>query len=123
MAYRRDSLKNAEALKEAQVKVLQYFKLGTEKKLTDSTPSKIWLSEKAKLMGLTLKEENLKNLPDAPKDLVFDLSNLSLLDGWSKNLEEMPSFSIEYIDSYSQKISTAVLSKSKKVMKHFCRGE
>ena len=123
MAYRRDPLKNAEALKEAQVKVLQYFKPGTEKKLTDSTPSKIWLSEKAKLMGLTLKEENLKNLPDAPKDFVFDLSNLSLFDGWSKNLEEIPSFSIEYIDSYSQKISTAVLSKSKKVMKHFCRGE
>ena len=64
MAYRRDSLKNAEALKQAQVKVLQYFKLGTEKKLTDSTPSKIWLSKKAKLMGLTLKEENLKNLKE-----------------------------------------------------------
>ena len=35
----------------------------------------------------------------------------------------MPSFSIEHIDSYSQKINTAVLSKSKKVMKHFRRGE
>ena len=46
-----------------------------------------------------------------------------MIDGWSKSLEGMPSFSIEHIDSYSQKISTAFLSKSKKVMKHFCRGE
>ena len=40
-----------------------------------------------------------------------------------KSLEGMPSFSIEHIDSYSQKINTDVLSKSKKVMKHFLRGE
>ena len=35
----------------------------------------------------------------------------------------MPSFAIEHIDSYSQKINTAALLKSKKVMKHFHRGE
>ena len=29
--YRGDSLKNAETLKETQIKVLQYFKLGKEK--------------------------------------------------------------------------------------------
>ena len=74
-------------------------------------------------MGLTLKKENLKNLPNAPNDFAFDLSNLSLIDGWSKSLEGMTSFSIEHIDSYSQKINTAVLSKSKKVMKHFRRVE
>ena len=123
MTYRGDPLKNAETLKEAQVKVLQYFKLGTEKKLVDPTPNKIWLSKKAKLMGLSLKKENLKNLPNAPKDFAFDLSNLSLIDGWSKSLKGVPSFSIEHIDSYSQKINTAVLSRSKKVMQHFRRGE
>ena len=31
LTYRADSLKNVETLKEAQVKVLQYFKPGTEK--------------------------------------------------------------------------------------------
>ena len=112
MTYRGDSLKNVETLKEAQVKVLQYFKLEKEKKLID--PKKIWLSKKAKLMGLTLKKENLKNLPNASKDFVFDLSNLSLTDGWSKRLDRMPSFCIEHIDTYSQKINTIVLSKSKK---------
>ena len=114
LTYRGDSLKNVETLKEAQVKVLQYFKLGTEKKLIDPTPNKIWLSKKAELMDLTLKKENLKTLPNAPKDFVFDLSNLRLVDGWSKSPEGMPSFSIEHIDSYSQKINTAVLSKPEK---------
>ena len=64
-------------------------------------------------MGLTLKKENLKHLPNASKDFVFELSNLSLVDGWSKSLERMPSFSIEHTDSYSQKVNTAVLSKFK----------
>ena len=74
-------------------------------------------------MGLTLKKENLKNLPNTPNDFAFDLSNLSLIDVWSKSLEGMPSFSIEHIDSYSQKFNTAVLSKSEKVMKLFRQGE
>ena len=85
---------------------MQYFKLGAVKKLIDPTPNKIWLSNKAKLMVLTLKKENLKNLPNPLKDFVFNLSNVSLIDGWSKSLEGMPSFFIEYIDSYSQKMNT-----------------
>ena len=89
LTYRGDSLKNVETLKEAQFKVLQYFKLRTEKKLIDPTANKIWLSKKGKLMSLTLKKENLKNFPNAPKDFVFDLSNLSLIDGWSKSIGEM----------------------------------
>ena len=66
MKYRGDSLKNAETLREAQVKALQYLKLGTEKKFIDPTSNKIWLRKKAKLMGLTLKKENFKNLLNAP---------------------------------------------------------
>ena len=119
LTYRGDSLKNVGTLNEDQVKVLQYFKLVTGKKLINPTPNKIWLSKNAKLMGLTLKKENFKNLSNAPKDFPFDLSNLSLIDGWSKSLEGMPSFCVDHIDSYSQKINTVVLSKSKKVMKHF----
>ena len=119
MTCRENSLKNVETLKEAQVKVLQYFKLETEKKLIDPTPNKMWLSKKAKLMSLTLKKENLKNLPNAPKDFVFDLSDLSLIDGCSKSYEGMPSFFIEHIDSYSQKINTVVLSNSKKSEERF----
>ena len=42
-----------------------------------------------------------------------------MIDGWSESLEGIPSFSIEYIESKN----TAVLSKSKKAMKHFRLGE
>ena len=52
------------------MKVLQYFKLWTEKELIDPTPNKMWLGNKAKLMGLTLKKENLKNLPNSSEDFV-----------------------------------------------------
>ena len=48
---------------------------------------------------------------------------LILTDDWSKSSKGMPSFAIDHIDSYSQKINTAALLKSKKVMKHFHRGE
>ena len=68
------------------------------------------LSKKAKLMDLTLKKENLKNLPNVPTDFVFDLSKLSLIEG----LEGMPSFSIERIDSYSQKDKYCCFIKVKK---------
>ena len=72
-------------------------------------------------MGLTLKKKNLKNLRNALKDFVFDLPSLSLVNGWSKIFEELPSFSIKNIGSYSLK--KLLFSKSKKVKKHFRRGE
>ena len=52
LTYRGDLLQNVQTLKKAQFKVLQFFKLGTEKKLIHPTPNNIWLSKKAKLMGL-----------------------------------------------------------------------
>ena len=72
------------------------------------------VKQESQINGFTLKKETLKKLCNAPKDFVFDLSNLSLIDGWSKSLDRMPSFSIEHIDIYSQNINTTVLSKSKK---------
>ena len=63
-------------------------------------------------MGLTLKKKNLKNLRNALKDFVFDLPSLSLVNGWSKIFEELPSFSIKNIGSYSLK-KTAVFKVQK----------
>ena len=117
LTYRGDSLKNVESLKEAQVNIFQYFKLGPEKKLIYPTPNKIWLNKKA---NLTLKKKILKNLSNAPKDFVFDLSNLSSIDGWSKRLE---GFLLNILTIIHKKTNTAVSSKSKKVKKHFPRGE
>ena len=101
-------MKNVKTLKEAQVNILQYFKLGPEKKLIDPTPNKIWLNKKA---NLTLKKKILKNLSSAPKDFVFDLSNLSSIDGWSKSLE---GFLSNILTIIHKKTNTAVSSKSKK---------
>ena len=70
-------------------------------------------------MCLTLKKENLINLSNAPKDFVFDLSNLSLIDDWSKRLEGMSLFFIEHIDSYYQKNIYCCFIKVKKTEETF----
>ena len=63
LMYRGDSLKNVKTLKEAQVQSIAILQARDRKKLIDPIPNKILLSKKAKLMGLTLKKEHLKNLP------------------------------------------------------------
>ena len=70
LMYRRDSLKNLETLKDAKVKILQYFRLRTENKLIDQTPNKMFLIKKAKLMDLNLGKEYLSNLPNTPTFLI-----------------------------------------------------
>ena len=54
LLYRGDILKGIVNLKDAQVKVLQYF--STEHKLYDPTSSKIWLPQNKQLMRITLKK-------------------------------------------------------------------
>ena len=50
LLYRGDTLKGIANFRDAQVKFLQYFKQRTEQKLYDPTPSKKWLSKKARMM-------------------------------------------------------------------------
>ena len=64
--YRRDPLKNVKILKEAKVKIIQYFRLRTEKKFIDQTPIKAFLMKKAKLMDLSLGKQNLNNFSNTP---------------------------------------------------------
>ena len=47
LLYRGDTLKGTANLRDAQVKVLQYFKQRTKQKLYDPTPNKKWLSKKS----------------------------------------------------------------------------
>ena len=56
LLYRGDTLKGIANLRDAPVKVLQYFKQRTEQKLYDPNPNKKWLSKKARMMGMTLKK-------------------------------------------------------------------
>ena len=47
LLYRGDTLKGTANLRDAQVKVLQYFKQRTKQKLYDPTPNKKWLPKKS----------------------------------------------------------------------------
>ena len=56
LLYRGDTLKGNANVRDAQLKVVQYFKQGTKQKLYDPIPNKKWLSKKARMMGTTLKK-------------------------------------------------------------------
>ena len=52
-------------------------------------PNKKWLSQKAQMMGLTLKTNTLKDMPNIPKDFEYELTNLNSVVGWSKSLDSL----------------------------------
>ena len=67
LLYRGDTLKGTANLRDAQVKVLQYFKQRTKQKLYDPTPNKKWLSKKVQMMGMTLKKKYFKGYATCTK--------------------------------------------------------
>ena len=123
LLYRGDTLKGIANLRDAQVKVLQYFKQRTEQKLYDPTPNKKWLSEKVQIMGMTLKSNTLKDMPNIQKDFEYELTNLNSVVDWNKSLDGFPQFSVENIEKYANMVTAGVLSKSTIIKKHFSRGE
>ena len=123
LLYRGDTLKGIADLRDAQVKILQYFKQRTEQKLYDLTPNKKRQSEKARMMGMTLKKNTLKDMPNIPKEFEYELTNLNSVVGWSRSLDGLPQFSLENIEKYADMVPTGVLSKSTVVKKHFSRGD
>ena len=123
LLYRGDTLKGIANLGNSRVKVLQYFKQRTGQRLYDTTPNKKWPSKKARMMGMTLKKNALKDMPHVPKDFEYELTNLNSVVSWSKNLDALPQFSAENIEKYANIVTAGVLSKSTVVKKHFSRGE
>ena len=75
------------------------------------------------MMGMTLKTNTLKDMPNIPKDFEYELINLNSVVGWSKRLDGLPQFSVENIEKYANMVTAGVLSKSTVVKKHFSRGE
>ena len=112
LLYRGDTLKGTANLRDAQVKVLQYFKQRTKQKLYDPTPNKKWLSKKVRMMGMTLKKNTLKDMPHVPKDFEYELTNLNSVVGWSKSLDGLPQFSVENIEKYADIVTAGELSRS-----------
>ena len=108
LLYRGDTLKGIADLKDAQVKILQYFKQRTEQKLYDLIPNKKRQSEKARMMGMTLKKNTLKDMPNIPKDFEYELTNLNSVVGWSRSLDGLPQFSLENIEKYADMVTAEV---------------
>ena len=107
--YRGDTLKDIANLRDAQVKVLQYFKQRAEQKLYDPTPNKKWPSKKARMMGITQKKNTLKDMSHVPKDFEYELKNLNSVVGWSKSLDGLPQFSVENIEKYANSNCRSVI--------------
>ena len=103
--------------------MLHYYKLGSENRLVDPTPDKIWLKKKAQSMGLTLFESPaLPALLSVHTAFHCDMANLDNSDGWPKSLNGIPRFTADKIEKHFERVNAAVTSKSSIVKKHFSRG-
>lgn len=124
LIYRGDTLRNLESLRDFQVRVLHYHKIGTHSYICDPTPEKKLLKRKAESMGKVLSEPLLSaSLPVIPEEFKIDLHSLDSSDGWVKSLEGAPKFTSEKIEQYFHRVNAAVTTKSTLVKKHFSRGD
>ena len=71
-----------------------------------------------KLKIIPPKKTNIKSI-SCPKEFIADLQNLNLSDGWSKNLANLPNLTLDKIVAYVERVNKTVITKSKKIEKHF----
>ena len=101
LKYRGDSLKCMDNMKTIRTRVLWYFKNGTDKNLVDPTLDLKWKKAKVNKYNIFVPElPTLAVLNTVPDILRHDVGDIQSLDGWSKDLTSMPSFTIQHIDSY-----------------------
>ena len=51
------------------------------------------------------------------------MQNLNSSDGWGKNLANLPSLTLDKIVAYVERVNKTFITKSKKIEKHFQRGQ
>ena len=51
------------------------------------------------------------------------MQNLNSSDGWSKNLANLPSSTLDKIVAYEERVKKTFITKSKKKEKHFQQGQ
>ena len=51
------------------------------------------------------------------------MQNLNSSDGWSKNLANLPSLTLDKIVAYAERVKKTFITKSKKKEKHFQQGQ
>ena len=86
--------------------------------MIDPTPERTWIYKKAYKLKLKI---NFKPV-SCPKEFTADLQNLNSSDGWSKNLVNLPSLTLDKIVAYLERVNKTFITKSKKIEKHFQRG-
>lgn len=125
LIYRGDTLKGIDTLKETQVRVLQYYKNGTQNNIVDPTSDKKWLRKKAEKLGILLspgKTNNGNIIIQCPEVLRNEIGHPKNAAGWTKDITNLPKITIYEIEQYHKKINDLVLEKSLKIKKPFTRG-
>ena len=93
--------------------------------MTDPTPEKRRIYKKADKLRLKIilpKKTNVKSI-SCPKEFTVDLQNLNSSGGWSKNLANLPTLTLNKIVAYVERVNKTFIIKSKKIEKHFKRGQ
>lgn len=123
LKYRGDNLKSLDNMKSIRTRVLWYFKNGTDKNLVDPTLDLKWKKAKVAKYNIFVPQlPKLSVLNVVPDILKHDIGDIQSLDGWSKDLTNMPTFTIQHIDYYYDKVNSAFSHNATRVEKHFQRG-
>ena len=91
--------------------------------MIDPTPERKWIYKKAYKLKLKIIVPEKTNFKPCPKEFTADLQNLNSSDGWSKNLVNLPSITLDKIVAYVERVNKTFITKSKKIEKHFQRGQ
>ena len=93
--------------------------------MIDPTPERKWIyknTDNLKLKIILPKKTNIKSI-SCPKEFTADLQNLNSSDGWSKSLANLPNLTLDKIIAYVERVNKTFITKSKKIEKHFKRGQ
>ena len=104
---------------------MNYYHGGTANNVIDPTPERTWIYKKAyklKLKIILPAKTNFKPI-SCPKEFTVDFQNLYSSDGWSKNLVNLPSLTLDKIVAYLERVNKTFITKSKKIEKPFQRGQ
>ena len=124
LKYRGDSLKSLTSMKDIRIRVLRYFDHGTDKNLVDPTFDLKWKKAKVKKCNIFVpKLKKLEKLNVVPDILKYELGDIKGMNGWTKDLSNMPIFTAEHINEYYKKVNNVFCRSSTQVKKHFERGE
>ena len=73
--------------------------------MIDANPERKWIYEKANKLKMKIilpQKTNFQPI-SCPKEFTADLQNLNLSDGWSKNLANLPSLTLDKILAYVER--------------------